>query len=78
MIQKDAKLTVIKDCPCLSYTNELLFHYRSSIQKRELNKGDIVTFVEEWSNCYGRYYRVHKENDSYLYDIKPENLKVTY
>jgi selenocysteine lyase/cysteine desulfurase len=41
---------------------------------RSLKEGEIVTFVEEWSNFYGRWFTVEKENGAKL-DISPVDLK---
>ena len=64
---------VTKDCFCEGYLHEL-FNYPRELKEKKLKKGVVVTFVKEWSNLYGRYYRVRSFGGD-TFDILPENLK---
>lgn len=68
------KMKVVKDCTCQHDEHEVSHHYREGLKIKELKKDDIVEFVKEWHNVYGKYIRVKK--DGKTYDIKPENLAV--
>ena len=68
------KYKVIKDCFCEYYLHELLNYPRSGLKELKLCKDDEVELIKEWSNFYGYYLRV-KKNDE-IYDINPSNLKL--
>jgi hypothetical protein len=64
-------MKIKSDCLCEGYLHELSKGV-SWAKKRELKAGDEVEFVKEWSNFYGRFYRVKK--DGIEYDVKPDNV----
>lgn len=68
------KMKVVNDCTCQHDEHEMFHHYREGLKIKGLKKDEEVEFVEEWSNLYGKYLRVKKDNE--MYDIKPENLAV--
>ena len=70
------KFSVLKDCFCEGYLHELVNYPRPNLVEKKLSKGDIVTFVEEFRNNYGRFVTVIK--DSIKYDIKKDNLIPIY
>lgn len=69
------KFEVLEDCLCEGYLHERLNYPREGLVERKLKKGDIVEYVEEWSNFYGYYIRVRVPNEDYGYDISPSKLR---
>ena len=65
---------VIKDCYCEHYLHELTNYNRPGLVEKSLKENDIVELYEEWSNCYGKYFTVIK--DDIKYDILPKYLKL--
>lgn len=74
-MEMGTKLKVIEDCICEHYLHEATKYPRPGLVKRELSKGDIVEFVENWGSFYGFYMRVKKEGEDYEYDIEPHKLE---
>lgn len=74
IINNIQKYKVKSNCFCEGYLHELLNYPRSGLIEKKLFKGDIVELKEEWSNFYGSYLRVIK-NDIY-YDILHSNLEM--
>lgn len=64
---------VKEDCYCEHYLHEKRNYPRKGLKKKKLKKDDEVTFINEWRNFYGYYYRVEK--DGIRYDIPPEKLQ---
>lgn len=64
---------VTEDCYCEGYLHELMNYPREGLKERKLLKGDEVTFKNEFSNFYGRYYTVVKAGISF--DIPPHKLQ---
>ena len=67
------KMRVVKDCFCERYLHEARNYPRPWLEELKLTKGDIVDFVEDWTNLYGSYSRVSFNGT--FYDILPENLE---
>lgn len=70
------KYKVTKDCFCEHYLHEITNYPRKGLVEKKLKEGDIVILVKKWSNLYGYYYRVEK--DDIEYDINPLNLEEYY
>jgi len=68
------KCIILEDCFCEHYVHEITHYPRPGLVEKKLFKGDIVNFVEEWSNFYGYYCRVEK--DGLEYDIPPHKLQI--
>lgn len=66
------KLKVTQDCLCQHYIHEKTKYPREGLVEKKLKKGEIVDFIKEWTNFYGTYWRVEKNDVTY--DILPENL----
>jgi len=60
-------LTLKHDCFCQHYLHEKKNYDRPSLEEKKLKKGDIVIYVESWSNFYGGYIRVSK--NGFTYDL---------
>jgi len=67
------KMIVLNDCTCQGDEYEMFFHWREGLRIKSLKKGEIVEFVKTWSNFYGNYDRIKKNNEDY--DIKSGNLE---
>lgn len=68
-------IEITKDCYCEHDIHEMTHYPRSEYKmKPQLKTGTELEVIEEWSNFYGRYYRV-KTNDG-IYDISYSNAKV--
>lgn len=68
------KYEVKEDCYCEHYLHESTNYPRKGLVEKKLKKGDIVDLKEKWSNLYGTYMRVLKDNVEY--DIFPKHLKL--
>jgi hypothetical protein len=71
------KVTVTKTCVCSRFTHERTNYPRNGYRKENepeytLQAGEEVTFIGEWANLFGSYWRVQK-GDKTL-DIEPENF----
>lgn len=64
---------VKSDCFCEGYIHEKTNYPRPGLIEKKLLKDDIVQLVKQWSNFYGTYLRVIK--DEVEYDILPEYLE---
>lgn len=62
------------DCFCEGYLHEMLRYYREGLKEKKLIAGDIVEHIEDWSNMYGSYIRVKK--DDVIYDMLNKNLEM--
>ena len=67
------KFLVKEDCFCEHYLHEINNYPRDGLKEKKLLKGDMVEFVKEWWNYYGKFIRVEK--DGIEYDIIPEKLQ---
>lgn len=70
------KYIVTRDCVCECSVHEVRNYPRPGITIRKLLKDEIVNEVEIFTNHFGIFIRVKKDEDeNVFYDIKPENLK---
>lgn len=69
-----AKYIVFEDCFCEHYIHEKTKYPREGLVELKLFKDDIVEHIMKWSNMYGTYIRVTKDNNNY--DIPPHKLKL--
>jgi len=67
------KYKVKEDCFCEHYLHEITNYPREGLVEKKLLKNDIVEIEKEWSNFYGNYLRVTKD-DTY-YDIPHNKLE---
>lgn len=67
------KYKVKEDCFCEGYLHEVTNYPRPGLVERKLQKDDEVELEKEWSNFYGSYLRVKKDNISY--DIPARKLE---
>lgn len=73
------KLIVKKECVCKRFLHESSNYPRDGYRQENkpeytLKPGDTVTFISEWGNFYGYYYRVKKEDSDRSLDIEPDNF----
>ena len=67
---------VLEDCFCEHYLHEKTKYPRPGLVELKLYKGEKVIYVNEWSNFYGDYIRVKKEDSDNVYDIPPHKLQL--
>lgn len=67
------KYIVLKDCFCERYLNEILNYSGKGHLVKKLLKGDIVEFLYEYSNFYGTFSKVLKNEE--IYFILPKYLQ---
>lgn len=67
------KYKVKEDCFCEGYLHEICNYPRPGLKEMKLLKDDIVVLDKEWSNFYGSYLRVIKNDNKY--DIKHKYLE---
>lgn len=70
------KYRVLEDCFCEHYLHEINNYPRPGLVELKLYKGEEVIYVREFSNFYGDYIRVKKEDSDQVYDIPPYKLEV--
>lgn len=64
---------VIADSFCEGYLHERMNYPREGLTEKKLIKGDVVRLEKVWSNLYGEYHRVIKDNVHY--DMLRRNLE---
>ena len=70
------KIEITKDCLCEHYTHEIMNYPRTGLDKikKEFKVGEQYMVDTEWSNFYGKYFRV--KGDNLFHDVSVNNCKI--